>query len=1093
MARSTATSDRAGGSRSPATRTPRTAGRTAARRRPRRRATPTVPAARPAASRPTAARRAAALPAPPPYAAAARPRPTRTAPRPTTTRRRPRAATPRRSGRARRPPAAAAPAIGRAAISGTNRAARTVTRKVISASKADGARRVRADRADLEPGAQLRHRRDDHRRAGRHRVLRRLRPRPARQRPALPADHHGAVRASSRRSSARRSTGCSTAGAGRWPAPRIGRGVLALIMAAHPTDLLVLYPCALGSLVLSKAYGVVRAAAAPRLVPQGMTLTAANARADDLRARLDARARRPRRRRSSRSPARTAPGLIVTAIGFAACAFFAFRLPKQVDSAASAPRHPQEPVAPAQAGPGAAAAAGCSRWARRGFDPHLVIALQGESVLRLLSGLLTIYLAFYVESTAARARRPRSSSALVDRRGRRRQLRRHRHRHPAADGQAGDDRSSCRRCIAAAGVPDRRADRSTSPFAAVGMLDRAVANALSKIALDALIQRDVVETLRSSAFARSETFLQLAWVVGAAIGVVLPSNSTGDGDLALRRRRRRSSAPSASLIVLRNRAMRHPAQPPDRPRPTTVRQCRRRRPRRCGSWSSPRSRPSATRSRAAPAGRRGARRACSVGGVGPAARGRRDRGRARARRRYDLVLCAGIGGGFAPLARRRHRRRRRRSCSPTSAPRPPTGSSRCRELGFGAERYDVAPKLAVELADRTGGHLGHDPHRRHRHRHGRARPTRCASATPTPSPRAWRAPGVAAAAALHGVRVRRDPRDQQRRRPARPRRLADPARRSTPSAARASAAIVERPVMKLALLALPERHVRLPRLGARAARRRAAARRHVRRHRRHQHRRRARRVRRRQGVLRGAAVAARRLRAAAQRRRARPRLRAAGADPRATSPSLDGRTVAVPSERSTAYLLFRLWAAGPAPGAHRRRAVRRDHAGGARRRATTPGWSSTRRASPTRRTGCSALVDLGEWWEARHRPADPARRDPGPPRPRRRRAGRAPRGRRSSTRGRTRRRRRDYVAAHADEMSPDVQPQHIALYVNEFTRDLGDEGYAAAEALLDRAHAAGLTPAQPAAALTRERAQASRLSANARSRPAILRASARSG
>jgi len=54
-----------------------------------------------------------------------------------------------------------------------------------------------------------------------------------------------------------------------------------------------------------------------------------------------------------------------------------------------------------------------------------------------------------------------------------------------------------------------------------------------------------------------------------------------------------------------------------------------------------------------------------------------------------------------------------------------------------------------------------------------------------------------------------------------------------------------------------------------------------------------------------------------------------------------------------------------------------------------------------------------------------------------------------------------YVAEHADEMSPEVQRQHIELYVNEFTRDLGDEGYAAASALLDRAFAAGLTPSSP--------------------------------
>ena len=50
------------------------------------------------------------------------------------------------------------------------------------------------------------------------------------------------------------------------------------------------------------------------------------------------------------------------------------------------------------------------------------------------------------------------------------------------------------------------------------------------------------------------------------------------------------------------------------------------------------------------------------------------------------------------------------------------------------------------------------------------------------------------------------------------------------------------------------------------------------------------------------------------------------------------------------------------------------------------------------------------------------------------------------------------LAAHADEMDPDVQRQHIALYVNSFTRDLGDEGYGAITELLERAHAAGLVP-----------------------------------
>ncbi|HEX3335250.1 MAG TPA: 1,4-dihydroxy-6-naphthoate synthase [Jatrophihabitans sp.] len=174
---------------------------------------------------------------------------------------------------------------------------------------------------------------------------------------------------------------------------------------------------------------------------------------------------------------------------------------------------------------------------------------------------------------------------------------------------------------------------------------------------------------------------------------------------------------------------------------------------------------------------------------------------------------------------------------------------------------------------------------------------------------------------------------------------------------------------------------------------------------------------------------------------------------------LTGRTVAVPSERSTAYLLFRLWAAGQRPAridvvpfASIMPAVR-DGAYDAglvihEARFTYPSY------------GLSALVDLGDWWE----------RDTGLPIPlgaivARRSLDVAALGRaaRASVEYAWERPAASaaYIAAHADEMSPDVQRQHIALYVNEFTRDLGDEGYAAANALLDRAHAAGLTPSSP--------------------------------
>jgi 1,4-dihydroxy-6-naphthoate synthase len=175
--------------------------------------------------------------------------------------------------------------------------------------------------------------------------------------------------------------------------------------------------------------------------------------------------------------------------------------------------------------------------------------------------------------------------------------------------------------------------------------------------------------------------------------------------------------------------------------------------------------------------------------------------------------------------------------------------------------------------------------------------------------------------------------------------------------------------------------------------------------------------------------------------------------------TVDGGTVAVPSERSTAYLLFRLWAAGQRPAhidvvpfAAIMAAVRdgRYDAGLVihEARFTYPSY------------GLTALADLGEWWE----------RDTGLPIPlgailARRRLDVDALGavvrdsveyawaHPSASAG--------YVAAHADEMSSDVQRQHIELYVNEFTRNLGDEGYAAAETLLSRAYEAGLTPNCP--------------------------------
>lgn len=56
---------------------------------------------------------------------------------------------------------------------------------------------------------------------------------------------------------------------------------------------------------------------------------------------------------------------------------------------------------------------------------------------------------------------------------------------------------------------------------------------------------------------------------------------------------------------------------------------------------------------------------------------------------------------------------------------------------------------------------------------------------------------------------------------------------------------------------------------------------------------------------------------------------------------------------------------------------------------------------------------------------------------------------------------RDYVRAHAQELSEDVCNRHIGLYVNEFSVDLGARGRGAIEELLRRGRALGLLPAGP--------------------------------
>ncbi|GAA1980702.1 1,4-dihydroxy-6-naphthoate synthase [Kitasatospora viridis] len=182
-----------------------------------------------------------------------------------------------------------------------------------------------------------------------------------------------------------------------------------------------------------------------------------------------------------------------------------------------------------------------------------------------------------------------------------------------------------------------------------------------------------------------------------------------------------------------------------------------------------------------------------------------------------------------------------------------------------------------------------------------------------------------------------------------------------------------------------------------------------------------------------------------------------------SSGDLTGKVVAVPSERSTAYLLFRLWAATAVPGGLGEVVVLPFHEimPAVRDGRVDAGLVIHEARFTYQQYGLAKLADMGEAWEAATGLPIPlgaiiAKRSLGPARLRE-----LADAVRSSVRAAwdDPAASREYVLAHAQEMDPAVADQHIALYVNEFTADLGEEGYAAVRGLLDRAAAEGLVPA----------------------------------
>jgi hypothetical protein len=287
----------------------------------------------------------------------------------------------------------------------------------------------------------------------------------------------------------------------------LGRAVLALVMAAHFDDVW-LYPAALGVLVLSKSLNVLKAAVVPRVLPPAMSLTSANARLSLFGLATSGVAGGM----GAAVAALLGFGweLGVTAAVFTAAGVLAVRLPRHVDVPTG--EQPADVLTTAEI-----PVAG----RRRRVTPHVVFALRATAALRGLAGFLTIFTAFLVQATFPDGWEASLALGAV-----------------AVAAGAGSFLGTVAGSRLRTTTPDRVVLVAAASAAAVTVLAAAfysfamaalvagvaaVTNALAKVSLDAIIQREVSESLRASAFARSETLLQLAWVAGGALGVALPA------------------------------------------------------------------------------------------------------------------------------------------------------------------------------------------------------------------------------------------------------------------------------------------------------------------------------------------------------------------------------------------------------------------------------------------------------------------------------------------------------------------------------------------------------------------------------------------
>ncbi|HZC27406.1 MAG TPA: MFS transporter [Actinopolymorphaceae bacterium] len=274
-----------------------------------------------------------------------------------------------------------------------------------------------------------------------------------------------------------------------------------VVAGAVATGELWLYPLVFGCLIASKAHNITRAAVVPRLLPRDVALVTANSRislSGSITAGVVAAAA------GGLSYFGSAWALRLAFVIFTLGTLMAIVLPRRVDSAEGEDRLRMVDI----------------RRTLRRLPPVVGLALRANVAFRAFTGFLMLFMAFLLRDVPLAGYSTTVQVGVI-----------------VGAAGAGNLVGTALGALARA----RRSEiviqvllamsALTTIFAAIfyQLVLVAVlafvagfAQQLGKLCLDALIQSGVPEHVRTSVFARSETLLQLAWVVGGGVGIVLP-------------------------------------------------------------------------------------------------------------------------------------------------------------------------------------------------------------------------------------------------------------------------------------------------------------------------------------------------------------------------------------------------------------------------------------------------------------------------------------------------------------------------------------------------------------------------------------------